>query len=330
MPSLLVLSEREIRECVGADQRALAAVEEGFTRLARGDVIVPAPMGIDVPERGGEIHIKTAYVRGLDCFAVKIASGFTGNAALGLPGASGMMVLCSAETGHPQALLLDNGYLTDLRTGIAGAIAAKYLAREKIGTVGVVGTGIQARFQLRALRLVRQFRRVLVYGRTPESVRKYVAEMSPELRVEVIPVGSISELVRQSDVVVTTTASRAPLVMADDLHEGLHITAVGSDGPGKQELDPKVLARADRLVCDLKSQCFRLGELQHGLGAGTINERSEIAELGDLTTGRKPGRTNDREITVCDLTGVGVQDTAIAVFADREARQRSLGNSVNT
>ncbi len=329
MTNLFLLSEREIRACVDVDEKSLAAVEEAFTRLARGDVIVPAPMGIDVPERGGEVHIKTAYVRGLDGFAVKIASGFTCNAALGVPSASGMMVLCSAETGRPQALLLDNGYLTDVRTGIAGAIAAKYLARENLGTVGVLGTGIQARFQVRALRLVRQFRRVLIYGRRPEAVRMYVAEMSPELPAEVIPAASVSEQVRESDIVVTTTASRAPLVMAEDLHEGLHITAVGSDAPGKQELDPKILARADRLACDLKSQCFRLGELQHGLKAGTIGERSEIVELGELTSGSKRGRRDAREITVCDLTGVGVQDTAIASLAYREARQRGLGTSIS-
>lgn len=309
--------------------KALVAVEDAFTRLAHGDAIVPAPMGIEVPERGGEIHVKTAYVRGLDGFAVKIASGFSTNAALGLPNASGMMILCSAETGHPQALLLDNGYLTDLRTGIAGAIAAKYLARDNIAAVGVVGTGIQARFQLQALRLVRQLRRVLVYGRTPEAVRKYAAEMSAELGVRVTPAQSISELVRDSEVVITTTPSRAPLVMAEDLHEGLHITAVGSDGPGKQELDPRVLARADRLACDLKSQCFRLGELQHGLKAGTITAESEIIELGELTGGSKRGRKHDGEITVCDLTGVGVQDTAIAALAYREACERGLGTPVS-
>lgn len=325
---ILLLSEREIRACVSLGAQSLAAVEEVFTRLARGEAVVPAPMGIEVLERG-EIHVKTAYVRGLDGFAVKIASGFSANAALGVPSASGMMILCSAETGHPQALLLDNGYLTDLRTGIAGAIAAKYLARDNIATVGVVGTGIQARFQLPSLRLVRQFRHALVYGRTPEAVRKYADEMSAELGIRVTPAQSISELVRNSDIVITTTSSRAPLVMAEDLHEGLHITAVGSDGPGKQELDPRVLGRADRLACDLKSQCFWLGELQHGLKAGTITAKSEIIELGELTGGTKRGRKHDGEITVCDLTGVGIQDTAIAALAYREACERGLGTPVS-
>ena len=133
---MILLNEREIRACVGMNAHALAAVEDAFTRLAHGDAIVPAPMGIEVAERGGEIHVKTAYVRGLDGFAVKIASGFSANAGLGLPNASGMMILCSAETGHPQALLLDNGYLTDLRTGIALILAGLCAEGETVVSPG--------------------------------------------------------------------------------------------------------------------------------------------------------------------------------------------------
>jgi ornithine cyclodeaminase len=313
---------------VGLDAKALAAVEGGFTSLARGDAIVPPPMGIEVEERSAEIHIKSAYVRGLPGFAIKVASGFYANAALGLPASSGMMILLSAETGWPVAVLLDNGYLTEVRTALAGAVAAKHLAPATVKTVGVLGTGSQARYQVLALRLVRQFERVLVWGRRPEAVSRFCAEMSERLAVEVQAAPSVADVVDRSSLVVTTTAAREPLVKAVHLHEGLHITAMGSDGPGKQELEAAVLARADLLVCDRKAQCARLGELQHALAAGLLDDGSPISEIGELTSGVARGRSNDRQITVCDLTGVGVQDTAIACLAYLEARQERLGTEL--
>lgn len=328
--SIIVLAEREIRACVAVDEKTLEGIEAGFTSLARGHALVPSPMGIEIPERSAEIHIKSAYVRGLPGFAIKVASGFYANQALGLPTSSGMMMLLSADTGWPMAILLDNGYLTEVRTALAGAIAAKYLAPARIGTAGVVGTGSQARYQLMALRLARPFDRVLVWGRRPAAVSRLCEEMSQRFGVEVVPAASVSELVRASSLVVTTTAAREPLVRAADLHEGLHITAMGSDGPGKQELDAEVLARADLLVCDSRSQCSRLGELQHALAAGLLNKDSRITELGELTSGNAPGRSNERQITVCDLTGVGVQDTAVACLAYSEARSRGLGAVVQT
>jgi ornithine cyclodeaminase len=321
----LLLNEAEIRSCVGVDAEALAAVEDGFARLARGEVLVPPPIGIDVPEREAEIHVKTAYVRGLPAFAVKVASGFYGNAKAGLPVSSGLMVVLSAETGWPQALLLDNAYLTEVRTALAGAIAAKYLAPATVETAGVVGVGMQARFQLRALQLVRSFRKVVAFGRKPDAVRRFMADVSEELQVEVVPARDPAEVARRSAVVVTATPAREPLLRVGDLHEGLHITAMGSDGPGKQELDPRIFGRADVVACDLRAQCERLGELQHAVAAGTLAAATTVVELGALAAGLRPGRTSESQITVCDLTGVGVQDTAIAGFALARARARGLG-----
>lgn len=317
----LLLNEKEIRSCVGLDLEALAAVEDGFTRLARGEAILPAPIGIDVPERHAEIHVKTAYVRGLDGFALKVASGFYRNPDQGLPVSSGLMLLLSAGTGRPQALLLDNAYLTEIRTALAGAIAAKHLAKRNIETVGVVGAGMQARFQVEALKLVREFRRVLVYARKPEAVDSYIKDVSSALGVEVVGAPSISDLVHRSDMVVTATPAREPLVFAKDLHPGIHVTAMGSDGPGKQELHPDVLSRADRIVCDSRAQSTRLGELQQA----RLTDDAPVVELGQVTAGLEPGRRDESEITVCDLTGLGVQDTAIAVFAFGKASARGLG-----
>ncbi len=330
LPPIRVLTESELRACVGLDNEALVAVEDGFTRLADGKATVPPIMMIEVPEHRGEVDVKSAYVKGLDSFAVKIASGFFDNLHRGLPSGSGMMVVIGAQTGFPQAVLLDNGFLTDLRTALAGAIAAKHLACEKPETVGVIGAGVQGRYQVRALQLVRDFRRVLVHDVRPEAVEQYVAEMPGVLGVEVAAAGGAAQLVGTADLVVTTTPSKAPLVHADWLHSGLHVTAVGSDSPEKQELDPNVLVRADRLVCDRKVQCSRLGELHHAMEAGLIAEDHPIDELGELAAGRKPGRSRREEITVCDLTGVGVQDTAIALLACRNAEEKGLGLTIGT
>ncbi|MDX1523395.1 MAG: ornithine cyclodeaminase family protein, partial [Anaerolineae bacterium] len=218
---ITILREAEIRQCVTLDAGALAAIEDGFTRLADAKAVMPPIMRIDVPEYNGEVDIKSAYLQGLDSFAVKMSSGFFDNHKLGLPSLGGMMILLSAKVGFPQALLLDNGYLTDVRTGLAGAIAAKYLAPEQVQTVGVIGAGMQARYQVRALQLVRPFSQVLVYNRTPERADAYVDEMAPALGVPVSRADSIAEIVRQSDVIITTTPAKVPFLRADWLHPGL-------------------------------------------------------------------------------------------------------------
>jgi ectoine utilization protein EutC len=328
MMKITILTEDEIRQCVGLDQEALAAIEDGFTRLADGKATMPPIMRIDVPENNGEVDIKSAYVQGLDSFAVKMSSGFFNNNKLGLPSLGGMMILLSAKVGFPQALLLDNGYLTDVRTGLAGAIAAKYLAPRKVRTAGVIGAGMQGRYQMRGLQMVRDFERVLVYDRQPEKADEYAVEMTTVLGVEVIKASSVADVVRQSDVIVTSTPAKSPYLRAEWLHPGLHITAMGSDAEAKNEVHPDVLGRADLLVCDRKSQALRLGEHHHALAAGVINEDDAIVELGELTAGRHPGREREEHITLCDLTGTGVQDTAIARLAYLKAQEKSLGMTI--
>jgi len=322
-----IFRENEIRKCVNMNEEAVDAVSLGFTRLVEGKVSLPPIIRVDVEANQGEVDIKTAYIEGLDHFAIKIASGFFGNPSMGLPYGSGMMVLMSAKTGFLEAVLLDNGYLTDLRTGIAGAIAAKHLAPTQITTAGVIGSGAQARYQIRGLQQVRDFKRLLVYGIEPEGVERYVSEMTQELGVEVIKTDSPEEVFRQSQFVATTTPSRMPYAKAEWLHAGIHITAMGADGEHKQELFANVLGKADRIVCDRKSQCIHLGELHHALKEDILSEDSDITEIGELTSGIKSGRQDDQEITICDLTGVGVQDTTIAVLTYQKAISRGLGTS---
>jgi ornithine cyclodeaminase len=345
---VLVLSEPELRQVVTLDHDGLAAIEDAFTRLADGQADVPPILGLFVPDRRGEVDVKAAYIHGLPSLAVKIASGFFDNSLWGLPSGSGLMVVLSTRTGYPQAVLLDNGYLTDVRTALAGAAAAKHLAPARVGTVGVVGAGTQGRFQVRALQLVRSFERVLVYDQSPSAVDAYVREMPEVLardqaRLPPSPPGASAglrklcpvpvsaadpeTLVRQSDVVITCTPSHEPVVRAAWLHPGMHITAMGADVPEKQELESECLRRADLLACDLRVQCFARGEFHHALVAGVLPADVAVTELGELTSGRAPGRTRADDISLCALTGVGVQDTAIALLAFGRAVRAGLGTA---
>ena len=327
--TVLVLTEAELRSSVPMDQESLQQIENAFTWIAQDKVSMPPVMHIEVDAQS-DVDIKSAYVRGLDAFAVKLASGFFNNPSLGLSSSSGMVVLMSSKTGFCEAVLLDNGYLTDLRTGLAGAVAASHLAPEVVNTVGVIGAGAQARYQIESLRLVRNFDKLLGSGRSPANVDAYVQEMSDRLGIEVAAADSPEQLVRECQIVVTTTQSKSPVIEAQWLHPGLHITAMGADLPGKQELDAKILTAVDRLVCDRKTQCLIGGELQHGVGQGTIDESTEVFELGQITSGKVPGRTDQQQITLCDLTGTGVQDTAIALTARDKALAQGMGVSIES
>jgi ornithine cyclodeaminase len=321
---IVVLTEGDIRSLVALDADALNAIEEAFARLAEGRADVPPIVGLFVPERRGEIDVKAAYVHGLPSLAVKIASGFFDNARDGLPNSSGLMIVLSTRTGMPQAVLLDNGYLTEVRTGLAGAAAAKYLAPREVRTLGIIGAGTQGRYQARAMQLVRSFERVLVHDHSSDSAEAYVRDMPAMLGV-VVEAASAERVVRESQVVVTCTPSHSPIVRAEWLHPGLHITAMGGDTADKQELEATVLGRADRLACDLRRQCVERGEFRHAIESGVLSPDVAVTELGELTSGRRPGRQRPDEITVCTLTGVGVQDTAIALLAYGRASARGLG-----
>jgi ornithine cyclodeaminase len=314
MPSLPILEEQDLRRAVSA-RDAVDAIRAAFAADGRGDTAVPAVINLPVPGTHGEFHVKTAWVRGVDVIAVKVASGFYDNPALGLPTGSGLMALFSAATGLPVALLFDNGFLTDLRTGAAGAVAADLLARPSIDTVGVIGSGVQARYQVQCLREVRPFTRLVAWSPDRPGLVAYCAELAEAFGIEVHAAADAEEVCRAADLIVTATPARAPIVKAAWLRPGQHITALGSDTPGKQELEAACLARADRVVVDRLSQCAAFGELSHALRAGVLTEAGVAGTLGELAAGLKPGRSSALEITVCDLTGVGFQDTAIAALA---------------
>ncbi|KPK81208.1 MAG: hypothetical protein AMS25_07310 [Gemmatimonas sp. SM23_52] len=308
-----ILLEEAIRAAI-REPEALASAEKAFAALASGAVQLPPPMGFSVPEVAGEVHVKSAYLAGSPIFAVKIATGFYQNTARGLPSGAGMILVFDAETGFPLAVLDDHGYLTDLRTAAAGALAARLLASESLETVAVLGAGIQARYQLRALSQVRVWARTAAWSRDPDRVRGYCTEMQSELRVPFTAAASPEDALRDADLVITVTPSREPLFDASALSAHATVIAVGSDGPDKRELSTATLARADKIVVDRLSQCLELGEFHHAVAEGALKPEAVYAELGEVLTGKRPGREGD-ELIICDLTGVGAQDAAIAEVA---------------
>jgi ornithine cyclodeaminase len=308
--TLPTIDEAALRAAI-TPEIAVRSMRDAFLADGKGRTHVPAVINLDVPSTRGEIHVKTAFIDGVPFIAVKIASGFYENPAKGFPSGSGLMVVLDATTGFPAALLLDNGFLTDIRTGAAGAVAADVLAPASLGVVGVLGSGVQARQQVYCLRVVRSFARVLAWSPNPAHLDAYCDELR-RAGYDARPAPTAEGVCRDADLLITATPARRALVEADWLHPGQHITALGSDSPGKQELSPACLDRADLVVVDRFAQCAGFGELKHALEAGLLTRNDVHAELGQIVAGLKPGRTSANQITIADLTGVGFQDTAIA------------------
>ena len=325
MPSINILTETDLRKAVALDADAVACVEDAFRSLATKSVVMPPILHLEIADANGEVDVKTAYVPGLDSFAMKMSPGFFDNPKLGLPSLNGLVVVFSAKTGLVEALLLDNGYLTDLRTAAAGAVAAKWLSREDARRVGIVGSGVQARLQLQALALVRPIEAASLWARDSEKAAACAAELSAELDLPVSVSPDIGALAADCDILVTTTPATAPLIEVSHLKPGLHITAMGSDADYKNEIAPAALAAADLYVCDRQSQCEVLGELHHALKAGALEAGQTYPELGQIIAGQATGRPSDQAVTICDLTGTGVQDTAIATLARSRAESRGAG-----
>ena len=325
MARVRILKESDLREAVRLDHDAIDCIEAAFEALATRDVVMPPILRLDIPEHNGEVDVKTAYLPGLDSFAIKISPGFFDNPKLGLPSLNGLMVLFSAKTGLAEALLLDNGYLTAIRTAAAGAVAAKHLARADARSAAVLGAGEQARLQLEALCLVRPIERARLWARRPEQAEAAARELSRSLGIAVVGASDVPGAVTGADIIVTTTPAGAPLLQAAWVEPGQHVTAMGSDAEHKNELEPALIARADRYVADRRAQCAALGELHHAIAAGAVAADMAVPELGEVIAGKAAGRTRDDQITLADLTGTGVQDTAIAALARSRAEAAGAG-----
>ncbi len=287
----------------------ISAMEEGFIEYSNGKTVVP-PVGellFDNPK--GETHIKYGYIKDDDYFVIKIASGFYENPKLGISSSQGMMLLFSQKTGEIKSVLLDEGHLTNIRTAAAGALVAKCFAPKNIKAIGVIGTGIQGRLQLQYLQKNNPCKTVWVWDRKPESAEKFKNELGADFDIHIAQ--STSELAKHCNFILTTTPSEKPLLLANDVQPGTHITAVGSDTPEKQELQSELLQKADIVVSDSIPQSKSRGEIYRATKDDCISS-DKVIELGNAIQDKSLQRTNDNQITVVDLTGVAVQDIMIA------------------
>ncbi|MBR2690273.1 MAG: cyclodeaminase [Aquamicrobium sp.] len=325
MRPMTILTEADLRRLVKLDLEAVACVENAFRALATEKVAMPPILRLDIPEHRGEVDVKTAYVPGIDAFAIKISPGFFDNPRLGLPSTNGLMVLLSATTGVTEALLIDNGYLTDIRTAAAGAVAAKHLSRPDAACAAIFGAGMQAKLQLEALKLVRPITQARIWARDIAKAETAAGELRERLGIDVRAESDAAEAAAGVDVIVTTTPATEPLIHAGFVSAGQHITAMGSDAEHKNEIAPAVIRMADLYVADSARQTRRLGELHHAIDAAVMAADAEVTELGQIIAGRKHGRRSTADITLADLTGTGVQDTAIATLARDRARAAGAG-----
>ncbi|MBG6129245.1 ornithine cyclodeaminase [Aquimarina sp. EL_43] len=303
-----IINLKDIKESIQSLD-VVAAMEEGFIHYSNGKTVVPPVGELLFEDPPGDVHIKYGYIKNDDFYVIKIASGFYNNSKLGIASSQGMMLIFSQKTGQPVAILLDEGYLTDIRTAAAGALAATYFASKKINAIGIIGTGIQAKLQLQFLQKNNPCKTVWVWGRTLENAKKFKAELNTDFDIYIAK--TPAEVAKNSTLIVTTTPSEVALLDVKDILPGTHITAVGSDTSDKQELDSELLQKADIVIADSIPQSKSRGEIYRAVKDGAISEE-KIVELGSAIQDPALQRTDDHQITIVDLTGVAVQDIMIA------------------
>ena len=326
MPNVRILSKSQVADLVSL-KKAIEVVEDAFTAYQEGQTLIPPVVNLDIEKCHGEVHIKTAFIESMDTFAVKMASGFYDNPKIyGLPTGSGILVLSSGKTGRPLAIM-DSAYITFLRTGASGALGIKYLAPTQVDRAAIIGAGINARWQLRGLMHFRAVREVRVFDIVRDSAAKFALEMSSELGLPISVAETASQAVEKVQVIVTCTPSRAPIIMKDWVRPGTHINAIGADMKGKQELDERLFETA-KVVVDHIGQGPVFGECEMAVLHGILDVKRIYAEIGQLTSGKKPGRTSAEEVTIYDATGVAIQDVAVATLAYVYAERQNIGHVI--
>ena len=288
----------------------IQAIEEGFVAYSQGKVVVP-PVGEMIFKRPpGDVHIKYGYITGDEYYVIKIASGFHENIKFNLPTCQGLMLVFKQKTGELACILLDEGYLTNIRTAAAGAVVAKYLAPRNVRRVGIFGAGVQGKMQLEYLKSTVDCDDVTVWGINQQELNDYKKAVE-SLGCNIQTTQDAEDIAATCNLIVTATPSKSPLLRAEQIRKGTHITAVGSDTAEKQELDAKILQMADIVAADSISQCQARGEIFQALKAGMI-KKGNLVELGNVIGNRELQRSSDEQITIADLTGVAVQDIQIS------------------
>ncbi|WP_262299270.1 ornithine cyclodeaminase family protein [Microvirga sesbaniae] len=309
MTAITFLNPDEIEQRVG-NLDVVALMEQAFAAFSKGEAVMPMPGELLIEDPPGEVHLKYGYFKSGDTYVIKIASGFWNNPAKGLSSSDGLLLVFRKETGELAAVLNDRGRLTDLRTAAAGAVAAKHLASADVDTVGVIGNGIQAELQVLALQAVRPCKNIVVWGRNPERTAAYTRRMEENgFTVQIAP--SASDVAARSRLIVTATASPSPLLQWSDIRPGTHITAIGADSADKQELSEAIIRNADVVATDSRSQAITRGEILRAYGDDSA-ALSRVAEIGEIVSGTAEGRTSETQVTVATLSGLAVQDIAMA------------------
>lgn len=285
--------------------------KKAYQLFSQGKTITPPFTVFTIPENNGSVHFKCGYVPGEQYFAMKYSGVFYGNEKFGKSSFLGLFTVFDAETGEVKAVIDDKGYLTDYRTGVAGAIATSTLANPESKTVAMIGTGVQARMQLFSLlQVMPNIQTLQVWGRTESKMEKYIQEVGkiyPNLIIKACK--NAQEALQDADIIYTVTYSEKPIIKADWVKKGAHITAVGACEPTMQELDSKILEMANIVCVDSVEACAENGELHHALDMGCVDKNS-VLELGKAISSNIKRKPND--ITVCDLVGIGFQDAVIA------------------
>ena len=299
------------------------AITDAYKAVSDGRCVLPPVGYLDFAAANGDCHIKYGHIQGDPSFVIKVATGFYDNPMKGLPSSNGIVLVLSAVTGQIEAILQDEGFLTDLRTGLGAAIATKALCRPDSKRVGIIGTGIQAGYQIRCLDSLMSEHTLefSVWGRSNDNMQKLILKMQAHgIQIGMQP--NLQDLCENSDIVMTTTPAKSPLVKSDWIRPGTHITASGADTPGKQELETDLVAHASLLVLDKIEQCLDHGEVATAHAQGALPPESYV-ELGHVLAGTAPGRQQNSDITIADLTGLGSQDIAIAQLALGAYRQNN-------
>lgn len=321
LPQPIIVSAEDCERAVDVPE-LIEEIAVGFIAYTAKEVVVPPVGYLGFGEPTGDVHVKYGYVRGGEVFVIKVAAGFPQNSARGLPTGDGCMLVFSSRTGFLLAVLLDRSRLTDLRTAVAGAVVARALAPTRIERIGIVGTGVQARLQPLMLMHVTSCRDVVLYGRSAERAAACAGDLeSMGFRVTVLD--SAEKVAESAELIVTTAASRSAHFRAEAVRPGTHVTGVGADAPGKQELDAALFARAQVVVADSIEQCADHGDLAPALAAGAIT-LDRVRELGAVLANPSLGRTSQDQISIADLTGVAVQDIVIASHVLRRLSPPSI------
>lgn len=282
----------------------IKGIEECFIDYSKGNANIPPVGHLNLKENNGGVHIKYGHINNNDNYVIKIASGFYNNPKIGLPSSNGVMLAFNSKTGELNSILNDEGYLTDLRTALAGAVCAKNFAPKKVNCIGIIGTGIQARMQLEYLQYITKCKEVIVWGRNQDKIDTYINDMS-KLGFSVKGTKNANDISENCNLIVTTTPSENAIL--NSVKPGTLITAMGADTYGKQELEIDVVKQANTIICDSIQQCVDHGEIHKSIETNVI-DKNNLIELGTAINSLK---RNENDIILCDLTGVAVQDIKI-------------------